>query len=77
MSLFACEPAARREEKSLLSEKKSFGVTNTLAGVFTQPRASPALRHVAAVTGNTHLPEPPLFRLQVNGGKFYANVTFS
>lgn len=81
LSLLVCVPVvlSRRGKACCLGKKwASACVTNTLPGVFTQPRASSlALKHVVAVTGNTNLSEPPLFRLQVNRGKLYANVTFS
>lgn len=80
LSLLVCVPAALwRRGRACCLGKMSFSMCDKhFSGVFTQPRASsPALKHVATVSGNTHLSEPPLFRLQVNRRKLYANVTFS
>lgn len=76
----ACGALKKRE--SLLSGKKKMSFNECdkhfTGSLYTAPGLSPALKHVAAVRGNTAgLSEPPLFRLQVNSGKLYANVTFS
>lgn len=79
--MLVCVPVALwRKGKACCLGKMSFSMSDkhfTGSLYAAEGDSSLALNHVAAVSGNTHLAEPVLFRLQVNRGKLYANVTFS
>lgn len=75
-----CPCGALKKREILLSRgKMSFSICDKhfCGTLYIAEGFLATLKHVAAVSGNAHLSEPPLQRLQVNRGKLYANVTFS